>query len=107
MSKTISLLFIMCVVCLYTTAFAGCYATEETIMYFDPARFGKVARICVTNRNQCIQMMKMDVITGDATIIPKGTRFDDLAVLPDNKYGCVVRMKNIFLIGLTEATRCD
>jgi hypothetical protein len=75
-------------------------------MYFDIPRFQKVARICVTNRQNCILMMREDVEVGDATIINKGTKFDDFAVTPDNKHGCIVRIGNVMMIGLTECISC-
>jgi len=109
MRKFILTLFV--VVLLFSNAalfsHAGCVTKEDSIMYFEPDRFFKVARVCAANREQGETMMKVDVSEGDAVVIRGGTRVDEMKAIPDIPSACVVKIGNLLLVGLTAYIRCN
>lgn len=89
-----------------TVSNAGCVTNDDSIMYFEPERFFKVARVCAANQKQGAAMMGIDVENGDAVIIPRGTQIAEMKTIPDAPGTCVVKIKNLLLVGLNEYINC-
>lgn len=89
------------------SATAGCVTNDDSIMYFEPDRFFRVARVCAANQAQGAAMMGVDVENGDAVIIARGTRIEEMKAVPNAPGTCVVKIRNLLLVGLTEYIKCN
>ena len=103
--RKIILTFVLILVS-FISAFAGCVTNDDSIMYFEPERFFKVARVCAANQAQGAAMMGVDVENGDAVIITRGTRIEEMKTVPGAPGTCVVKIKNLLLVGLNEYISC-
>ena len=98
------LIVIAMLLCLATSAYAGCYTTKDSIMYFSPERFMAVDQVIGISQEQGVAMMKQDIVDGNAVYVKAGIKIDDVQKF--NNYISVVRIGHQVLVALNDFISC-